>query len=63
MPGYGSNHASSDIVEITCLREYDVPTARSPPVRVTFEYMYQGENMLRKKSKVHKRERFAKRVC
>ena len=55
----GSVIFSSDITEITRLGAYDVPTARPPPVRVTFEYVYQRNNMLRRKSKLAGKDRFA----
>ena len=31
---------------------YDKPTARPPPVRVSFEFTYQRNNLLRRKSKL-----------
>ena len=55
----GSIIFASDIVDVTRLGSYDVPTPKPPPVRVTFEYTYQRNNMLRRKANLMNHERFA----
>ena len=49
---------SSDIVDVARLGTYEVSSDKPPPVRVTFDYTYQRNNMLRNKSNLAGRENF-----
>ena len=50
---------ASDITDVTRLGQYEKPTASPPPVRISFEYTYQRNNLLRRKSKLSDLTKFA----
>ena len=50
---------SSDIVDVTRLGVYEKISVKPPPVRVTFEYNYPRDNLLRRKWKLGDHVRFA----
>ena len=50
---------ASDIVDVTRLGVYEKPTAKPPWLRVMFEYSYQRNNLLRRKSKLAEKAKFS----
>ena len=51
---------SSDITEITWLGRYETGMPRPPPLRVSFQFHYMRDSILRKKSKLLDQPKFPK---